>query len=167
MFEISTPSICIMYWWPTVWLKLCSVYIFLHNPLNWPVKLGFIPWGDWVTEDSGPLWGSCGVSVYPVALGWLPSVPLYSCLWGSWVGIPTMPHLPPATPGNPQGRGHVSPGTQRLAGCLACAEEVAGVCGALSQGQSQNKGQGVSGRAIPLELWQLSVPSCVPGLHYK
>ena len=30
-------------------------------------------------------------------------------------------------PGDPQGRGHVSPGTRGLAGCLACAEEVAGV----------------------------------------
>lgn len=46
MFEISTPSIHIMYWLPTVCLELRSFYVFLHNPLNWPVKVGCIPCGD-------------------------------------------------------------------------------------------------------------------------
>ena len=55
-------------------------------------------------------------------------------------GIPTMYHLLPATLADPQGRSHVSPGTQVLARRLASAEEMAGVCCALNQGQSQNKG---------------------------
>lgn len=133
MFEISTPNIHIMYWSPTICLELCSFYVFLHNPLNWPVKVGFIPWGDlcggravWLSTRLP--WADSRVSFYTgvfVASEWeFQPRPIFC--------------LPPGRSSGQRPRLTWHPGSSRVSDMRWGS----GRCCALSRGRARIKGRG-------------------------